>query len=475
MLFSSTTFLFYFLPIVLILYYATFWSREVQNTILLVMSLLFYAWGEPRYIVLMMASILFNYCFGLLIDWGKNATAKKTLLVLSIIGNIGTLFVFKYLNFFVRNLNQSIGASHAITVPNIILPIGISFFTFQAMSYVIDVYRGTAKVQKNVGDLGLYISFFPQLVAGPIVRYSAIQEQILKRKESLTKFSAGSSRFIVGLSKKILVSNSMAIVVDRIFTLQAENGAIPVTLAWLGAIAYTLQIYYDFSGYSDMAIGLGLMFGFRFDENFNYPYISKSIGEFWRRWHISLGTWFKEYVYFPLGGSRVENKDKMVRNLFIVWLLTGIWHGAEWTFVFWGAFNFFFILLEKLLSWESIKIKPWIKHMYCMFVVIIGWVLFRSENLIQAGSYLKDMFRLGEAGFFSSYTFMFIREYFVFFAAAIVFSMPLARRTNRYISEQKQGFVVFEVLYPVVMMGLFFICVCYLVKGTYNPFIYFNF
>lgn len=470
MLFSSIIFIFYFLPVVLMLYYMTFWSRRVKNILLLLVSLFFYAWGEPMYVFLMIGSILFNYLMGILID----AFHKKILLLVTIAGNLGVLFWFKYLNFFVRNVNEALGPKHQISIPNIVLPIGISFFTFQAMSYVIDVYRKEVNVQKNPFYLGLYVSFFPQLIAGPIVRYSTIEEQITNRKETWEKFSVGSCRFITGLSKKVLISNSMAAIADRIFTMQ-EHGAIAVSLAWLGAIAYTLQIYYDFSGYSDMAIGLGLMFGFKFDENFNYPYISKSIGEFWRRWHISLGTWFKEYVYFPLGGSRVKNKDKMVRNMLVVWTLTGIWHGAEWTFIFWGLLNFVFLLFEKMFGFEQSSIPDWIKHCYCMFIVTLGWVLFRSVNLVQAGHYIANMFGLGNGGLWSDDTWMFVKENFVFFVLGILFSMPIARNTNEYLYHRKSGYCMIEYCYPVVVVTLLFLCISYLVKGTYNPFIYFNF
>ncbi|MDO5291393.1 MAG: MBOAT family protein [bacterium] len=474
MLFSSTIFLFYFLPIVLVLYYLAKWSRPLQNCILLVFSLFFYAWGESKYVFLMIGCILFNYIFGLLIVANNKPGQKKLLLELALAGNLGTLFLFKYLGFFVRNLNASLDVSKQLTVPSIILPIGISFFIFQAMSYVIDVYRGVVEVQKNPFYLGLYVSFFPQLIAGPIVRYATIKDQIISRKETLSKFSVGSCRFIVGLSKKVLLSNSLAVIADHVFSM-SQSASVPMTLAWLGIIAYTLQIYYDFSGYSDMAIGLGLMFGFKFEENFNYPYVSTSISEFWRRWHISLGTWFKDYVYFPLGGSRVKNKDKMVRNLLIVWFLTGFWHGAEWTFVLWGLLNVSFIILEKLLSFEQLKIKSWVKHTYCMVIIMIGWVLFRSSDLVAAGHYLRDMLGMGQAGIYSDYTVMFFREYSVVLLLGILFAMPFARRTNSYISQKKKGFIVFELLYPIVMMGLFLLCVCYLIKGAYNPFIYFNF
>lgn len=470
MLFSSIIFLFYFLPVVLVLYYGAFWSRRLQNTLLLLVSLFFYAWGEPKYVFLMIGSIVFNYVMGMLI----HRYQKGFLLVLTIAGNLGVLFVFKYLSFFVRNLNEATAYRYQIIVPNIVLPIGISFFTFQAMSYVIDVYRKHVKVQKNPFYLGLYVSFFPQLIAGPIVRYATIEEQIMNRKETWQKFSAGSCRFIMGLSKKVLISNNLAVIADRIFSMQGQHN-IPVSLAWLGAIAYTLQIYYDFSGYSDMAIGLGLMFGFKFEENFNYPYISQSIGEFWRRWHISLGTWFKEYVYFPLGGSRVENKDKMVRNMLVVWALTGIWHGAEWNFIFWGLFNFVFIMLERLFDFERSAVPAAIKHLYCMLLVTLGWVLFRSTDLVQAGRYIANMFGFGKAGFSSHYTWMFIRENIVFLLAGIIFSMPIARKTNAYIYKQKSRYQVLEVCYPFLVIALFVISISYLVKGTYNPFIYFNF
>lgn len=382
------------------------------------------------------------------------------------------LFIFKYLTFVIRNINKY--QNNPITVPNMVLPIGISFFTFQALSYVIDVYRKSGVVQKNPFYVGLYISFFPQLVAGPIVKYSTIAEQIKNRKETWEKFSVGTCRFITGLGKKVLISNSMAIVADRIFGM-SEISPIAASLAWIGSIAYTLQIFYDFSGYSDMAIGMGLMFGFKFEENFNYPYISKSISEFWRRWHISLGSWFKDYVYFPLGGSRVSNKDKMIRNLLVVWLLTGIWHGAEWTFIVWGLLNFVFIALEKIISFEKIENIGIFKHIYTLFLVNLGWVIFRSLNLYEAGKYISYMFGLSYNGFFSDYTLMFIKEYSVFFILGIVFSTPIAKYANKLIVENTKGTKLLEYVYPFAIMILFIIVLSYLVKGSYNPFIYFNF
>ncbi|MDU4936196.1 MAG: MBOAT family protein [Peptostreptococcaceae bacterium] len=473
MIFSSVAFLFYFLPVALILYYGLFFSNPLKNGILLILSLIFYAWGEPKFVLLMILSIVVNYFLALIIDIirDKKSLAKFFLLI-SCIYNLGMLFIFKYLTFVIRNINKY--QNNPITVPNMVLPIGISFFTFQALSYVIDVYRKSGVVQKNPFYVGLYISFFPQLVAGPIVKYSTIAEQIKNRKETWEKFSVGTCRFITGLGKKVLISNSMAIVADRIFGM-SEISPIAASLAWIGSIAYTLQIFYDFSGYSDMAIGMGLMFGFKFEENFNYPYISKSISEFWRRWHISLGSWFKDYVYFPLGGSRVSNKDKMIRNLLVVWLLTGIWHGAEWTFIVWGLLNFVFIALEKIISFEKIENIGIFKHIYTLFLVNLGWVIFRSLNLYEAGKYISYMFGLSYNGFFSDYTLMFIKEYSVFFILGIVFSTPIAKYANKLIVENTKGTKLLEYVYPFAIMILFIIVLSYLVKGSYNPFIYFNF
>lgn len=475
MLFSSIVFLFYFLPIVLFLYYSFKFSRRIQNIILLISSLIFYAWGGVSFLTLMIISIIFNYILGLIVHkYNKDKpNISKIFLIIACIGNLSVLFVFKYLTFILRNIDIALGGE-VITVPNIILPIGISFFTFQAMSYVIDVYRKTVNVQKNIFYLGLYIALFPQLIAGPIVRYSTIEFQIQERKESLKGFSVGACRFIIGLSKKVLISNNMAIIADRIFDMNS-NFAVPVTLAWIGSIAYTFQIFFDFSGYSDMAIGLGLMFGFKFDENFNYPYISKSITEFWRRWHMSLGSWFRDYVYFPLGGSRVQNKDKIIRNLFIVWVLTGIWHGAEWTFIVWGFLNFIFISFEKIVSFEELKINSIIKHIYALFIINLGWVLFRATDLVEAGKYMSSMFNILQGKIWSDYTYMFIKENLIFFIFAIIFSMPIAKRANKFIVDKYKGYLILETGYPFCILGMFLICVCYLVKGTYNPFIYFNF
>lgn len=472
MLFSSIVFLFYFLPLTLTLYYIFKFNRKIQNIILLVCSLFFYAWGEPKFVIIMILSIILNYIFGLLVDKYREEKIKvKIILTLMCVFNIGMLFVFKYLAFTLRNVRNLTGID--IFIPSIALPIGISFFTFQAMSYVIDIYRKNGEVQKNPFYVGLYIAFFPQLVAGPIVRYESVAEQMLYREETWAKFSIGVCRFITGLGKKVLISNNMAIIADYVYTMNTQ-ALVPASLAWLGSIAYTLQIFFDFSGYSDMAIGLGLMFGFKFDENFNYPYISKSISEFWRRWHISLGSWFKSYIYFPLGGSRVLNKDIMVRNMLIVWLFTGIWHGAEWTFVIWGLLNFVFILMERFTMFEKIEKYNVLKHIYTLLMVNFGWVLFRSSNLTEAHNYFRAMFG-GSGLILSDYTFMFIKEYFVFFLLAIIFSTPIAKRMNKHIVEKAKFNKVFHIFYPILLISLFVISTTYLVTGSYNPFIYFNF
>ena len=475
MLFSSNIFLFYFLPTILILYYIFIKNIFAKNMILLIFSLVFYAWGEPSFVLIMLMSILINYILGLLISTRKKSDNKKfeskMILMIMIIANLGILFVFKYLAFTIESINNGFGVN--MLIPKIALPIGISFFTFQAMSYVIDVYREDAYPQKNIFNLALYISFFPQLIAGPIIRYQSVAQQILYRKESINKFSIGFCRFITGLAKKIIISNNMAIVTDSIYSF-IELGPIPVSLAWLGSIAYTFQIFFDFSAYSDMAIGLGLMFGFKFEENFNFPYISKSISEFWRRWHISLGNWFKSYVYFPLGGSRVKKKDIMVRNLLCVWILTGIWHGAEWNFVLWGFLNFAIICLEKLFNIDQIKVPNYIRHIVTMFIVNLGWVLFRAANLNEASLYLTSMFSF--TGVMNNgYTFMFIKEYLIIFIIAIILSMPVVKRFNYFISKNEKFSSILNMLYPIWILTLLVICISFLVVGSYNPFIYFNF
>ncbi len=374
--------------------------------------------------------------------------------------------MFKYLTFTISSINQFFGLS--LNVPSIALPIGISFFTFQAMSYVIDVYRGET-YQKNILNVGLYISFFPQLIAGPIVRYETVANQIEYRKETFSNFSSGIYRFILGLGKKVLIANTMAVVADTFFDGNISN--ISCLSAWVGAVAYTFQIFFDFSGYSDMAIGLGRMFGFNFLENFRYPYISTSITEFWRRWHISLGTWFRDYLYFPLGGSRVEKKSRLVFNLFVVWLMTGIWHGANWTFIVWGLMYFVLLVIEKQTGiHKSEKFKP-VRYIYTIFFVIIGWVIFRASSIENAVEYIGAMF--GFSGILSDNSALFYLKENVFgFVLALLASTPVFRKLyEKYLSESKSG----QVLVAVSLIIIFLLSIIYIVKGTYNPFIYFNF
>ncbi|MBO5421507.1 MAG: MBOAT family protein [Clostridia bacterium] len=420
MVFSSTTFLFLFLPAVLILYYnPIIKSLTFRNAILIFSSIFFYAWGEPFFVILMLASIFLNWLFGLGVAKFKDSSPTKARLFvgLSVIVNLGMMFVFKYLTFTLENINALFSTN--LDTLDIALPIGISFFTFQAMSYVIDVYRGNGAVQKNPFNVALYISFFPQLIAGPIVRYQTIADQINFRKETFDDFSNGVYRFMLGFCKKVLIANNVAVVADGIF----GNSEISVATAWVGAIAYTLQIFFDFAGYSEMAIGLGKMFGFHFLENFDYPYISKSVSEFWRRWHISLGTWFRDYVYFPLGGSRVKKKSRLIFNLFVVWLLTGVWHGANWTFVVWGLLYFLLLAFEKLTKFPE-KVK-FFNHIYTMLFVIIGWVLFRSDSIADALSYLKTMFFMSGAQLFDEKTIFYLDNYKFYLAAGILASFPI--------------------------------------------------
>ena len=475
MLFSSSIFLFLFLPLMLLGYYGPCrlfgrWSRPVQNLLLLVGSLFFYAWGEPWFVLVMMASILANYGFGLWVYACKTAgRSTRPPIVLSVACNLGLMFVFKYLTFVLTELGR-LGLS--LTVPVIELPLGISFFTFQAMSYVLDVNRGRGSVQRNPLKVGLYISFFPQLIAGPIVKYETVAGEIDGRRENWADFSAGVCRFLVGMGKKVILANQLAVVAD--FAYGRPAGALSTGLAWLGALCYTLQIYYDFSGYSDMAIGMGRMFGFHFLENFHYPYFSRSVTEFWRRWHISLSTWFRDYVYFPLGGSRVDTRRKHIRNLFIVWLLTGIWHGAAWTFLLWGLYYFALLVLEKFCGLG----RGWptgLQWLFTFFLVNLGWVLFRAESLSVAIPYLAAMFSpLG--GLWDGYATLFLTDNLPILAAALLFSAPVAP----WLGRKTAGWtglpaLVRDAVYPLVLAALLAVSASFIVKGTYNPFIYSNF
>lgn len=468
MLFSSTEFIFVFLPLVLFGYHVVFRNRRwVQNLFLVLVSLFFYAWGEPKFVLVMLASIVLNWLFALWVDRCRQKKGECRLaLGMMLACNLGILFIFKYLAFVSQNISLILGVAPLRGLGEIKLPIGISFFTFQAISYVIDIYRGKGEVQKNIINVALYISFFPQLIAGPIVRYQTIAEQIKGRRETWDGFAAGINRFMVGICKKVLLANTLALVADQAF---AAGTATTVVFAWLGALAYTFQIYFDFGGYSDMAIGLGQMFGFHFLENFDYPYVSASISEFWRRWHISLGSWFRDYIYIPLGGSRVSSTKRLVFNTFVVWLLTGIWHGANWTFIVWGMMYFVLIMMEKLTGIE--KKHPLFARLYTPLFVVLGWVIFRAESLSAAALYIAQMFGAGTLGFIDDTAIFVFLENKWYFLFAAVFSLPVVPWLAKKTAKSNTA----AILSPVLLCLGFLAAVSYLVKGAYNPFIYFNF
>nr|WP_320055079.1 MBOAT family O-acyltransferase [Peptacetobacter hiranonis] len=422
----------------------------------------------------MLVSIGANYLCGLLVDEKRADKVRVTGVVISVIFNICMLGVFKYSGFFVKNINTAFNTS--LPVPEIALPLGISFFTFQAMSYVIDVYRKDAKVQKNIFDLSLYISLFPQLVAGPIVRYQTVADQIEEREHNIIKFGDGVRRFIIGLGKKVLLSNSLGMLADSVFGMQTYQLAVVST--WLGILAYSLQIFFDFSGYSDMAIGLGKMFGFEFLENFNYPYISQSASEFWRRWHISLGSWFRDYVYFPLGGSRRGNVRTYI-NLFIVWFLTGFWHGASWTFIAWGLYFGLLIGMEKSYLGKLLnKVPRFVRHIYLLLVVMIGWVFFRADSFSYSIEFIKNMFFMGTNVIFDGVAASYINDYWFVLVLSMIFCMPIVDWFRRKIEVANDKILesnISYVLNSVVFTGILLIVIFKLVNSTYNPFLYFRF
>jgi alginate O-acetyltransferase complex protein AlgI len=450
-------FLFVFLPIVLIGYYLL--NDKYKNYLLLAASLFFYAWGEPKYVWLMLLSIVFNYFVGLRVDALSQANRKLWLSV-SIIFNLGLLAIFKYADFI-------------FGIQGIKLPLGISFFTFHVMSYVIDIYRKDTRAQRNICDLALYISLFPQLIAGPIIRYKTVDQQIAGRKHSLEKFADGVNRFVLGLSKKVILSNQLAAVADKVFATGISS--LSVGESWLGVICYALQIYFDFSGYSDMAIGLGKMFGFDFLENFNYPYISQSVSEFWRRWHISLGNWFRDYLYIPLGGNRVS-RIMLYRNLFVVWFLTGLWHGASWTFVAWGLYYGFFIMLEKTFLERLLKKSPKIiRHIYLLFIVLIGWVFFRANNISQGIGLIKVIMGLGTNPMINNELLICINDYWYVIVASLIFSTPLVKELKGKLNEKLLQSSWAYALHSLILIVCMFIVVLLLNNNSYNPFLYFRF
>lgn len=454
MVFSSILFIFYFLPLTLLLYYAG--PSRLRNLVLLVMSLAFYSWGEPVYISIMLFSTVFDYGNGIAIEKclssGRKRAARAVLL-LSVAGNLGILGFFKYSNFFIETVNAAGGTDFPLL--ELSLPIGISFYTFQTMSYTIDVYLGQARAQKNLVQFGAYVAMFPQLVTGPIVKYKDISGQLADRNVTAERFSYGISRFITGLSKKVLLANNIGMVWEQI---SAGNLAgLSAAEAWIGAAAFSFQIYFDFSGYSDMAIGLGELFGFHFQENFNHPYRSKSMTEFWRRWHISLGTWFREYVYIPLGGSRKGMKRQLL-NLLIVWCLTGLWHGASWNFLVWGLYFGVFLTAEKLFLLRRLEALPgWVSHAYCLIFVAVSWVIFAFDSMADVCTYVKSMFGLGSGGWIGEAALYYGETWGVFFVVCALCSLGIFK--------MKRAFL------PV----LFAASICFLAGGTYNPFLYFRF
>ena len=468
MIFSSIPFLYYFLPAVILLYFVV--PGRAKNVVLLLASLVFYAWGELRYTLLMLVMITQGYILGRLID--SKRRWSKLFLTISVVISLGVLGYFKYAGFFLESFAAVTGI--AVPVLKVTLPIGISFYTFQVISYVIDVYRGTVAAQKSYIDMAMYISMFPQLIAGPIVRYSDIEGQLRTREHSAQKAALGIRRFIIGLSKKVLIANQLGELIDAYGSASEPS----VLFVWLYAVACTLQIYFDFSGYSDMAIGLGKIFGFDFPENFNYPYISKSITEFWRRWHISLGTWFRDYVYIPLGGNRVK-KWRWFLNILIVWALTGLWHGAAWNFVVWGLYMAFFLILEKLFLLPLLKKSRVLGHVYTMLLVLISFVIFSAADMADAGNVIAKMFGAGGLAAVSGESLYYLRSHAVTLLIAVFGSLPVVRNLfaglERKMPENKAVNVIYTVGEPLILAALLILVTGYLVDGSFNPFLYFRF
>ncbi len=470
MVFSGISFLFIFLPLLLPIYFifAAAGFRRASNLILLIFSLCFYGYNMPRFIYVILLSVLINYLSAYFASWG--GAKGKTALTAGICLNIGMLVYFKYANFIADNLSTVFGGNG---IHEIIMPIGISFFTFQGMSYLIDVYKGKVRVQKNPLNVALYISLFPQLIAGPIVRYRDIEKEILRRKETLSGISDGIARFCIGLGKKVIIANSIGKAANDILSLDPSFHS--VSLVWLGIIAYTFQIYFDFSGYSDMAIGLGRIFGFHFPENFNYPYISESITEFWRRWHMTLSGWFRDYVYIPLGGNRCS-RAKHIRNILIVWLLTGIWHGAAWNFVFWGLYFAVILICEKFIYGRFLEGLPHIiRHIYSAVLIVTGWAIFYSPDMYFALRLIKSMFFMNSLPFVNNETIYNLIEYKAEFVAAFVCCLPVGRVVASLVRENRFSEPLFHIMRTLFVMGVFLLSICFIVGSSFNPFIYFRF
>ena len=472
MLFSSSVFLFLFLPITLCIYYNP-WTRnkrcnrEFRNIFLLLASLFFYAWGEPVFVFLMLFSIIINWIISLQME--KEKAHKKVWLICSVVVNIGIIFYFKYLTFVLKNINYLVGGKW--NIPEIALPIGISFYTFQIISYLIDVYNGKVKVQKNIINLATYVSLFPQLVAGPIVRYQTVEKELDDRVHSFNNFAYGIRRFSIGLAKKVLIANALGELCTKAFALNETT----IIFYWIFGISYMLQLYFDFSAYSDMAIGLGKIFGFNFPENFNYPYISKSITEFWHRWHISLSTWFKDYVYIPLGGNR-DGKYKQIRNILIVWLLTGIWHGANWTFLIWGLLFGIILIIEKIfLNKFMEKLPSFIRRIYVLFIVMVLFIIFNSDNMSVALTNIKGLFGMNGEVFINDYTLHYLKSYLPVLIISLFGSTPFIKILIDKLRKDKYVNNIINILEPILIVIILFVVTSYLIDNSYNPFLYFRF
>lgn len=458
MIFSSIFFLFGFLTLLLLVYFLL--PKKYRNIILLLFSIFFYTFGDPKNVIYLLLSCIANYFLGKLIYESKTAKRKTLLLCIGLFYNLGQLFYFKYFTFFLETLSF---LGEDVSIISVVLPIGISFYTFQAISYIVDIYRGIHKPAKNIIEFSTYLTLFPQLIAGPIVRYQNVEKDLQEKNVTVSQFSKGIQRFIIGLSKKVLLANALG---KYIAYLSTQT----ILSSWMKALAYSLQIYFDFSGYSDMAIGLGLMLGFHFLENFNYPFIAKSITDFWRRWHISLSSWFRDYVYIPLGGNRVS-KLKWLRNLFIVWFLTGLWHGASWNFILWGLFFGFLLILEKLFFSHFLEKHPIFGHLYTILFVLISFVIFQNDSLLQLGAELKNMFFLSNVPFIDTITSFYTLDYMVVLAVAIVASLPI----GKMLQEKLQQYAIWECGRFVLLFALFFLCISSLINSSFNPFLYFRF
>lgn len=466
MLFSSIPFLFYFLPIVILLYFAV--PNKFRNAVLLLSSLFFYGWGEPRFLFFMIISIIQGYIFGLLIEKHKGTKRSKVFLTASVVLSLGLLGYCKYADFFIENFNVLTGLS--VPLLGIALPIGISFYTFQILSYAVDVYRGDVPAQRNFITLAAYIAMFPQLIAGPIVRYSDVAKQLENRTHSFEKASEGIRRFVIGFSKKILLANTLG---ELVATFKASDDK-SVLFYWLYALAYMLHVYFDFSGYSDMAIGLGKIFGFDFMENFNYPYISGSITEFWRRWHMSLGSWFRDYLYIPMGGNRVST-PRWLFNILVVWMATGFWHGAAWNFVLWGLMFAVLLTIEKLFLMKGLKKLKVLNHIYVLFFVCFSFVLFDSLSISEAAQSMGAMLGAGKLPLISAETLYYLKSYSVLLIAGIVGATPLCPALVKKVQKTNWGAVIVNIAEPLVLLTLLVVCTAYLIDGSFNPFLYFRF